>query len=577
MARHRPLLATLLLAFVALAVAYSTLVPLGEAPDEVSHYAYVRWLATQRTLPPPDPDELVFGEVFQPPLYYALAAPLTAWLPTGPIPVENNPDYELADPVRRVRLQIQHAELRWPWHGEALAWHIARFAAIPLGLISVLATFFLAKAALPHDRGAALVAAAFVAFLPQFVYLNSVVSNDPLIIAISAALLAVLAPAIAAPERHVRRWLLVGLLGGLAVWTKSSGWLLAGSAGLAWLLTWQQPQRWQRLAALAATWLFVALPWLLITWQRSGDLLGVGLLRQVTEAQPQTLTPALFQSQLWGLYQSIWLGVGGAAHNTLPPLASIALALPLVVGALGLGVGWRRWSRDSRRLLLWLIAHLGLLFVGWMQWSLTVLGTGQGRLIFPALPALAVLMTAGWRALWPSRRAAMGMLLGFALFSALVLAAVVGPLYRGRPALAAPVAAVDASWQFGDGLTLLRYEFTRNEETVAGGTPGELYVEWLATQPLPDLRMRLHLVDETGAVVWQKEGTPSAGWDTTDVWPVGEPIAAWHRVVIPVESAAGWHRLLLSVVARDGDPLPIRGPDGTPYGDQVAVGGLWVE
>jgi hypothetical protein len=64
------LLAAVLLAFVTLAVWYSVTIPLGEAPDEVPHFTYIRYLAQHRTLPTTHDEH----EAFQPPLYYALAA-----------------------------------------------------------------------------------------------------------------------------------------------------------------------------------------------------------------------------------------------------------------------------------------------------------------------------------------------------------------------------------------------------------------------------------------------------------------------------------------------------------------------
>ena len=44
-------LVVLILAYVALSTGYSIIIPLGEAPDEVSHFAYVQSLAIQHQLP----------------------------------------------------------------------------------------------------------------------------------------------------------------------------------------------------------------------------------------------------------------------------------------------------------------------------------------------------------------------------------------------------------------------------------------------------------------------------------------------------------------------------------------------
>ncbi|MCB0051572.1 MAG: hypothetical protein KDE24_18730, partial [Caldilinea sp.] len=73
-------LAVILAAYSCLAIAYSVVVPLFEAPDEVWHYEYVRWLAEGNGLPAPaDVGAAPWAqEGSQPPLYYALGALLTA-------------------------------------------------------------------------------------------------------------------------------------------------------------------------------------------------------------------------------------------------------------------------------------------------------------------------------------------------------------------------------------------------------------------------------------------------------------------------------------------------------------------
>jgi len=66
---------TSLLAFAVLVVLHGWATPLFEAPDEVWHYAYVRWLAEGHGLPSmKDNASGANQEVAQPPLYYAVAA-----------------------------------------------------------------------------------------------------------------------------------------------------------------------------------------------------------------------------------------------------------------------------------------------------------------------------------------------------------------------------------------------------------------------------------------------------------------------------------------------------------------------
>ena len=77
----RLLLAVVLLLFLTLAVWYSVTIPLGEAPDEVPHFTYVRYLARYGRLPTTEEEH----EAFQPPLYYALGAALTFEIEDDPL------------------------------------------------------------------------------------------------------------------------------------------------------------------------------------------------------------------------------------------------------------------------------------------------------------------------------------------------------------------------------------------------------------------------------------------------------------------------------------------------------------
>lgn len=591
---YRLLIAVLVL-YVLLGIAYSLVVPLGEAPDEVSHYSYVRHLAAEQRLP--EPAGTVFGEVFQPPLYYAVVAPLTAWTPWHGVPVEGSGDFDLNHPVRRIRVLIQPPAARWPWSEEALAWHLARLGSTVFGLLTIVATYEIARTVLPARQWVPPLAAGFVAFLPQFTFQSGVVTNDALATALGALLLLVLARAVlpkasrrlqTSPRSAIAPWFLAGLLGGLGVWTKTSGWVFGGTTGLAWLLTWRTPWRWRRLAALAGTWALVSLPWLLWNFVAYGDPLGWNLMHQVTDERTGGLTVPVLREVLGGLYRTFWAGFGGAAHLSFPFWFNLILGLVLLTALPGLLSLLRRrhtLPAVSRHLLLWLGAHLLLFGLAWLSWTRTVLGTGQGRLLFPALPAIAVLLAAGWTAsgffsLHERRVCVVGTLL-FASLSAGALGLFLAPLYRTPPTVAVPAEAVPArhpSWHIGDGLVLRRYTVLWTvDDHVPPGTETEAYFEWEAEQPLPDVRMRLQLIDSDGKPVWIKDGTPSAGRDTTDQWEPGVRVGAWHRVRIPTDAEGGWYRVMASFHLPEGRTLDITTEDGRFIGERVMVGQVTVE
>ncbi len=75
---HRRLL-VIGLTFVLLVLMHNAATPVFEAPDEVWHYAYVRWIAEGHGLPALDSDESgASQQAAQPLLYYLLAALVVA-------------------------------------------------------------------------------------------------------------------------------------------------------------------------------------------------------------------------------------------------------------------------------------------------------------------------------------------------------------------------------------------------------------------------------------------------------------------------------------------------------------------
>ena len=92
-----------------------------------------------------------------------------------------------------------------PWRGFVLAWHLARLVSVALGAATVVFTYLAARALIrfegSHDERpkilqivlspsfVPLLAAALVAFNPQFLFISALVTNDALLVTLSAALL----------------------------------------------------------------------------------------------------------------------------------------------------------------------------------------------------------------------------------------------------------------------------------------------------------------------------------------------------------------------------------------------------
>jgi len=168
---------TLIGLFVLSASAYSMIVPLGEAPDEVSHWAYVQSLLTQPRLPAPE--GAVLGEAHQPPLYYLIGSLATFWIPRQDFQVIANPDFVLDDP-QTPNLLLHTRREAFPYHDAVLAWHLVRLLSVAMGVVTVWVTWRLASEIFPSDLWIALGAAALIAFLPEFLFISAAVNNDNL-------------------------------------------------------------------------------------------------------------------------------------------------------------------------------------------------------------------------------------------------------------------------------------------------------------------------------------------------------------------------------------------------------------
>ena len=79
-------LGVIIVIYVALAVTYSVVVPIGRGADEWAHYWYAQFIADNGRLPASPAEREAAGYKSDwPPLYHALAAGLTGWIDTtGP-------------------------------------------------------------------------------------------------------------------------------------------------------------------------------------------------------------------------------------------------------------------------------------------------------------------------------------------------------------------------------------------------------------------------------------------------------------------------------------------------------------
>lgn len=119
-----------------------------------------------------------------------------------------------------------------------------------------------------------------------------------------------------------------------------------------------------------------------------------------------------------------------------------------------------------------------------------------------------------------------------------------------------------AGVQLGDAITLLGY--TLRGEEIAPGDIVQVTLFWETAQVLPErYKVFLHLVDEAGVPVAQRDSEPGGGLALTTTWLPGEEVVDNHGVLVPLGLAPGEYRLLLGLyeLAEPGRRLPLPSGD----------------
>jgi len=557
-------------------VLHSWATPLFEAPDEVWHYAYVRWLAEGHGLPPMDSDASGAGqEVAQPPLYYAVAALFSAPFPDDDLESFrwHNPNFGYQAPgtvADNKNMLIHTARERFPWRGAALAVHMTRLASLLFGVVTVTASWGLGCEVFGSRRGA-LLTAALVAFQPQFVFISSVVNNDSAAAALSAVTLWLMARVLRQGPTP-RRTLLIGVVVGLAVLTKTSVLLLVPLVGAALLWkSWRRRSPWRSLlttgtlyaAAVAATggW------WYLRNYILYADPLGLTSHLETLwgRAEPVSLLQLLPEIPL--LVRSFW-GAYGWGHVFWPPTIYILLtgaALAFALSALLRLMHLSCESAVTRAALTLALAWFALISVALLRWMQRV-EAPHGRLLFPALSAWALLTAAGMQRLPRGHGANRVFLL------ALVSLATLAPGARllatfAPPRLAAPEVAAQgltpADLTYGGRARLLGVEV--EPARLSPGAPLAVTACWEGLQPMEeDYAVFVQVLGPEEVQIAARRTYPGLGRFPTSLWPVGRAFCDTYRATV-----APWAEAPLRYHVEVGlfDPestlrLPIRDAQG---------------
>lgn len=431
-------IAVLTALYLALAVTCVFLVPLWEAPDEPAHFLRIRaearrlglvsaaepnhWLFPPGAMKPPadhpglalqrregfwKKGTVVSGyERHQPPGYYFLAAPLLA-LSAG----SEQPPFFFNHQYESRQGQVFHhgADRDPPFHRAHQAVLLLRLFSVCLGAITVVLVWIIAGRLIPSGPGresAALAAAALTAFLPQFVFITSVINNDALALALSALFFtALIRPPDAPPQLTPGRAVLLVLILTAALLTEFTLVFLLPAALVYFAAASPGRNRYRTVAVSAAV---LLLPLMMVLaaperftaisahWDPLRQLgrmntLGHNLL------QWESLREAarLFFTSAWGVFG--WMSI-------LPPplLTTAYLAVSLLVGLGLVRLLGRREQNDRagggpvlapgvRALFIVALTCLAFLVVKNALFTFQP----QGRMLFPLLPLAAPLAAAG--------------------------------------------------------------------------------------------------------------------------------------------------------------------------------------
>lgn len=371
--------------FVAFAVAYTRLTPIGASPDELSHLHYMTGISDHLQLPPAGEPERQ-----QPPLYYLLGASVAKL--TG-------------DDARLIRL-----------------------LSVVLGVLTILTVCAVARRLFPLRPALAVGAAALVALLPETQYLAGAINDDNL--AWLAGALLVLAGVVVMQSDLLTPRLAIGagLAVALAALAKETVWILA------LLLLVLVPVRFARqLRAMSAVLLLV--PTIVLAgWWFVRNAVEFG--SPLPPLHPITAQRQVFDSfaQVRGYVAATALSIvgmyGNGAHlvgisilgiRPLPSTVAIAaIGVITVAACVAVARSWERWETVRRRVAAILLVVLLVAVAQSVLNSATFDLQPQARYLLVAVAAAAPVTawTIAWRRtgrLSALRESAIVVLIGVAL------------------------------------------------------------------------------------------------------------------------------------------------------------------
>jgi hypothetical protein len=396
--------------FFVLALIYNFTIPLGKGPDEPDHYAYVKWLVNHHSLPPINDRDMMRERT------------------TGAIAMHP----PLAHVVHAVWFTLFRG-----LPDEAIQ-HLLRAWSAVLCVLTLLVAYCLTREIFSEDSMLPLAVPAFIAFLPHFQLIASVISTDPLLILLNSLLLWLMVRRLHFGLRIVDCGFL-GALYGVVLITKASALSFAPLGAVVAATGWRQDGIIGWLKKTVAFYLpaFVMSSWWFIRFHNiTGRWHPINPRYEGYERNAHFISHSLFDflsrhdalKLLWRHVEGVFISVWGQVDWSYPTLAvsgvpqADAAAYPVTVAFLRLFTGLTGASivglgvlfvqsvcqakfRERLKSLLLLAAHFTLIYLALMHYTLFVHPGGYqaGRYLYPSVCAFGLLFVAGLLSLCPQR------------------------------------------------------------------------------------------------------------------------------------------------------------------------------
>jgi hypothetical protein len=577
---------------------YSVITPIGEAYDEWAHFAYIRHIVIEGRLPESGQrlvPEILFEQTHQAPVYYLLGALASSWIDMSDNlrPVPNIHSQSLGG-GRNLFVHSQAGD--WPYRGSVLGFRVVRCLSVLLSTVTVLAGYLTALELLPGRRALATAALAFTAFMPQLIFMGSVVNNDVAVTMFTALTTLFLVRSAARGCSLQRLVLLFASVAG-AVLSKANalGTLPATGIVLSIILLQRDARPHRRRMLATASLLFLGVLALLFAWElrnvhmHSHPASIIGIASRVIapalrgEAWPSAgRLPLDVLGQAEFAFRTFW-GAFGWGNIPLDEWVYVALAVLTSLASVGSVLFFVRHRTAINRLAWLAVAAIGLSTLLMPTGLLLVTGNLHaafaGRYLLPIAPIVGILLALGLAELLPCRTRAI--VLSACTLGMLVLAVIV-PFNYIRPAYARPPfttpdelarASHPVNHRFGDSMELVAYDLLPPRPR-----PGELVTVSLYWRCLADMEKDYSVIVQTLDPDHNFYGgvNTNLGFPLypTSMWQPGDVLKQTHQFQLGATfPSPAFARLKVAVYAtNDGQRVPAASPDNRVIGEQAIFG-----